>query len=96
MTQSYGNYPIEIYFQGLAGVLPAERVVVAVLGVVLLVYATQLCWLVRGNVIPSLGVSRAAAYFPLPVSGLLMTLFALPQIVNGGHPVEPDVQGEIS
>lgn len=70
--------------------------IVAVLGVVLLVYGTQLCWLVRGNVIPSLGVSRAAAYFPLPVSGLLMTLFALPQIVNGGHPVEPDVQGEIS
>ena len=70
--------------------------VVAVLGLVLFVYGAKLCWLVRGNVIPSLGVSRAAAYFPLPVSGLLMTLFALPQIVNGGHPVEPDVQGEIS
>ena len=64
--------------------------IVAVLGLVLLVYGAQLCWLVRGNVVPSLGVSRAVAYVPLPVSGLLMTLFALPQIISGRHPDEPD------
>lgn len=67
--------------------------VVAVIGLVLLVYGTQLCWAVRGNSVPSLGVSRAVAYVPLPVSGLLMALFALPQIISGRHTVE-DAAGE--
>ena len=65
---------------------PVRRLValiVALLGLVLLVYGARLCWLVRGNVVPSLGLSRAVAYFPLPISGLLMTLFALPQILSG-------------
>lgn len=67
-------------------VLRLVAAIVAVLGLVLLVYGAQLCWLVRGNTIPSLGISRAVAYIPLPVSGLLMALFALPQIVSGRHP----------
>ena len=70
---------------------PIVRIVaaiIAVLGLVLLVYGLQLCWLVRGNVVPSLGVSRAVAYVPLPVAGLLMTLFALPQIASGRHPLD--------
>ena len=67
--------------------------VVAVIGLVLLVYGTQLCWAVRGNTVPSLGVSRAVAYVPLPVSGLLMALFALPQIISGRHIAE-DTAGE--
>jgi len=65
---------------------PARRLVAAivmVLGLVLLVYGAQLCWLVRDNVVPSLGVSRSVAYFPMPVSGLLMALFALPRVFNG-------------
>ncbi len=62
--------------------------VVAVLGIVLLVYGAQLCWLVRDNVVPSLGISRAVAYIPLPVAGLLMALFALPQIISGTRPIE--------
>jgi len=57
--------------------------IVALLGLVLLVYGLQLCWQVRGNVIPSLGISRAVAYIPLPVSGLLMTLFALGRMISG-------------
>lgn len=56
---------------------------VLVLGLVLLVYGAQLCWLMRGNVVPSLGISRAVAYFPLPVSGFLMAVFALPQMLSG-------------
>ncbi|WP_257594935.1 TRAP transporter small permease [Parerythrobacter lacustris] len=71
-------------------------IVVAVLGLVLMVYGAQLCWLVRDNVVPSLGVSRAVAYFPLPIAGLLMALFALPQIVSGKHPVEPHGEEEIA
>lgn len=78
---------------------PALRIValvVAALGLVLLVYGAQLCWLVRENLIPSLGISRAVAYIPLPVSGLLMALFALPQIVSGRHPVEAHGEEEAS
>ena len=69
-------------------------VIVAALGLVLLVYGAQLCWEVRGNVVPSLGISRAVAYIPLPISGLLMALFAIPQIISGQHPVEHDSEGE--
>ena len=68
-------------------------VVVAAMGLVLLVYGAQMCWIVRGNTIPSLGISRAVAYFPLPVSGLLMALFALPQIMTGRHPSESSIAG---
>lgn len=57
--------------------------IVALMGLVLLVYGLQLCWQVRGNVIPSLGISRAVAYIPLPVSGLLMTVFALGRMISG-------------
>ena len=63
------------------------------IGLVLLVYGTQLCWAVRGNTVPSLGVSRAVAYVPLPVSGLLMVMFALPQIITG-RPSAEDAAGE--
>lgn len=57
--------------------------VVLLLGLVLLVYGAQLTWLVRGTAIPSLGISRSVAYIPMPISGLLMALFALPQIYDG-------------
>lgn len=56
--------------------------IVALLGLFLLVYGLQLCWQVRGNVIPSLGMSRALAYVPLPFAGLLMTIYAAAQIVG--------------
>jgi TRAP-type C4-dicarboxylate transport system permease small subunit len=57
--------------------------IVLALGLVLLVYGAQLAWLVRGNAMPSLGVSRAVAYIPMPIAGLLMALFALPQALDG-------------
>lgn len=78
---------------------PAIRLVaavVAVLGLVLLIYGLQLCWAVRSNVVPSLGISRSAAYVPLPVSGLLMTLFALPQMASGERRVNPDDPEELA
>lgn len=55
---------------------------VALFGLVLLVYGTQLVWLVRLNVIPSLGISRGLAYVPLPFCGLLMSVFALNHFVQ--------------
>ncbi|MDJ0978189.1 MAG: TRAP transporter small permease [Erythrobacter sp.] len=66
-----------------------RRVVAAItlfLGVMLAIYGTQLCWAVRGNTIPSLGLSRAVAYFPLPLAGLLMAWFALPQTWQAKSP----------
>jgi len=65
---------------------PLRRItalIVLTLGLVLLVYGAQLIWLVRGNVVPSLGISRAVAYAPMPVAGLLMALFSIPQILDG-------------
>ena len=59
--------------------------IVALMGLVFAVYGTQLCWGVRDNVIPSLGLSRALAYIPMPVSGALMVLFALRRLWSG-HP----------
>ena len=67
--------------------------VIAAIGLVLLVYGAQLCWAVRGNVIASLGISRSVAYFPMPVSGLLMALFALPRVFTG-LPFEPDEEDD--
>lgn len=66
-------------------------VIVMLLGLVLLLYGAQLTWLVRGNVVPSLGISRSVAYIPMPIAGLLMALFALPQVIDG----KPrDVEGD--
>ncbi len=60
----------------------AIQLVVAALGLVLLVFGSQLVWLVRDHVVPSLGISRGVAYLPLPISGLLMAVFALAQAWN--------------
>lgn len=57
--------------------------VVALMGLVFVIYGAQLCWAVRGNVIPSLGISRSFAYIPLPVSGLLMAVFAIERLLSG-------------
>jgi TRAP-type C4-dicarboxylate transport system permease small subunit len=65
---------------------PVRRVTAAVvllLGLVLFIYGAQLAWLVRENAIPSLGISRSVAYVPMPIAGLLMALFALPQVIDG-------------
>lgn len=66
-----------------AGLRQVTALIVLVLGLVLLVYGAQLVWLVRGNAMPSLGISRAVAYVPMPIAGLLMALFALPQVRGG-------------
>lgn len=58
-------------------------IIVAMMGLVFAIYGAQLCWGVRDNVIPSLGISRAVAYIPLPVSGILMTLFAIGRVLSG-------------
>ena len=58
----------------------AIHALIAAMGLVLLVFGTQLVWLVRDHVIPSLGISRAFAYIPIPVTGALIALFSVGRI----------------
>jgi TRAP-type C4-dicarboxylate transport system permease small subunit len=58
----------------------AIHALIAVFGLVLMVFGAQLAWLVREHVIPSLGISRAAAYLPIPLAGLLITVFSIGRI----------------
>ncbi len=53
---------------------------IALFGVLLLVFGAQLVWLVRDFVIPSLGISRAVAYLPIPFAGLITIIFAIGRI----------------
>jgi len=54
----------------------AAHAAVFALGLILFLYGSQLVWLVRQHVIPSLGISRSLAYVPIPISGLLIAIFA--------------------
>lgn len=54
----------------------AFNTVVAVLGLVIAVYGAELAWAVRGHTVPSLGISRGLAYIPLPICGVMMSVFA--------------------
>ncbi len=65
---------------GRRGVERICSAVVMAMGALLLLFGLELCWAVRGNTIPSLGISRAAAYAPLPLSGLFIILFSARQI----------------
>ena len=58
----------------------AIHALIALMGLALLVFGTQLVWLVRDHVIPSLGISRAFAYIPIPVTGALISLFSIGRI----------------
>ena len=53
---------------------------IALFGLILLVFGAQLAWLVRDHVIPSLGISRAFAYLPIPLAGMLTIVFSLGRI----------------
>ena len=58
----------------------AIHALIALMGIALLVFGAQLVWLVRDHVIPSLGISRAFAYIPIPVTGALIALFSIGRI----------------
>ena len=56
------------------------HLLIAVFGLIFLVYGAMLTWEVRVHVIPSLGISRLFAYLPIPFAGLLITLFSIARI----------------
>ncbi len=58
----------------------AIHAIIAFFGFVLLIYGAQLTWLVRDHVVPSLGISRAVAYLPIPFAGLLTVIFSISRI----------------
>lgn len=61
-------------------VLFAHCVVVA-FGVAMVVYGLELAAETRQHVIPTLGISRAFAYWPIAISGVLVTGFAIEQLI---------------
>ena len=58
----------------------AIHALIALFGLILLVFGAQLAWLVRDHVIPSLGISRAWAYLPIPLAGFLTIVFSIGRI----------------
>lgn len=68
--------------QGVTNLHRIINVLVALMGLAIAVYGAQLLWAVRDHVIPSLGLSRWVAYAPLPISGLLMAVFAVENMVR--------------
>ncbi len=58
----------------------AIHALIAVFGVIFLVYGALLAWDVRVHVIPSLGISRLFAYLPIPFAGLLIIVFSIARI----------------
>lgn len=68
--------------QGVTNLHRIINVLVALMGLAIAVYGAQLLWAVRDHVIPSLGLSRWVAYAPLPISGLLMAIFAVENMMR--------------
>ena len=50
-------------------------------GLLMLIYGTQLAEYTFGHVIPTLGISRATAYWPFAAAGLLILVFSIEQIL---------------
>lgn len=62
------------------------QLVVALVGIAMAVWGGELIMRTWEHVIPTLGIPRGAAYLPLPISGALMTLFALENILEIHNP----------
>ena len=58
------------------------QLVVALVGLAMAVWGGELITRTWEHVIPTLGIPRGAAYLPLPISGVLITLFALENILE--------------
>ena len=65
-----------------AGLRRAIAMIVVLLGLAIMVYGAMLCWSLRENFIPSLGISRSFAYLPLPISGALMAVFGIDRVLH--------------
>jgi TRAP-type C4-dicarboxylate transport system permease small subunit len=57
-------------------------IIIAACGVALAVWGAELVMAVWSHVIPTLGIPRGFAYLPLPISGALITLFAVERLAE--------------
>ena len=67
----------------------AVQGVVALLGVAMAVWGGALIVQTWSHDIPTLGLPRGVAYLPLPISGVLITLFALENMLDPAPPHPP-------
>ena len=58
-------------------------VLVGLFGVAMILNGLKLAAFTADHVIPTLGITRAAAYWPFVMSGVLIVLFSLERIVRG-------------
>lgn len=61
------------------------HLIVGLSGIALLVWGGELVARTWSHVIPTLGLPRGVAYLPLPLSGVLMALFAVELILEDGR-----------
>tara|TARA_R110000868_G_scaffold101630_2_gene279684 strand:- start:2994 stop:3512 length:519 start_codon:yes stop_codon:yes gene_type:complete len=54
--------------------------VIVLVGIAMAVWGGELIWRTWSHVIPTLGLPRGVAYLPLPISGALMSIFALEDV----------------
>ena len=62
-------------------------VVVGLFGAFMLVNGLRLAELTSEHIIPTLGISRAAAYWPFVIGGGLMVLFSIERVVRSGSKI---------
>ncbi len=62
-------------------VLVIAHVVVVAFGIAMAVFGVQLAQETWQHVIPTLGISRGYAYLPIAISGVLITGFAIEQLI---------------
>lgn len=58
------------------------EILVIIGGLMMLIWGLQLVNIISSHVVPSLGISRAWAYLPLPIAGLLIILFSGTRLVG--------------
>jgi len=63
-----------------------SHLIVALVGCAMAFWGGELIMRTWEHVIPTLGISRGFAYLPLPISGFLIALFALENILEQIHP----------
>lgn len=61
------------------------HMIVGVSGIALFIWGGELVARTWSHVIPTLGLPRGVAYLPLPLSGVLMALFAVELIIEDGR-----------
>ena len=71
-----------------APLLRGIDVVVALFGACMLVNGLRLAELTSEHIIPTLGISRSAAYWPFVIGGVLMFLFSIERVVRSGSMID--------